>query len=161
MSAIDPLERTAFHEAGHAVVALWHGRPVGQVSILPDHTRLGYCEIRKGQFGPRHDPLEVNMLILLAGVASEARRAGGDHAWEGAAQDLNDVRKLSLLRAPNDRQAERLERRMLSKVEKLLGHPAVWQAVEEVARQLLEQTTLSGRAARHLFEQARARHQDA
>jgi ATP-dependent Zn protease len=150
MSVIDPLERTAFHEAGHAIIALWHGRPVGQVSILPDNTRLGYCEIRKGQ---------VNMLILLAGAASEARLTGGDHSWEGAAQDLNDVRQLSRQRAPNDRQAERLERRMLAKVEKLLGQPSVWQAVEELAQQLLKNTTISGRAARHLYDQARAKDQ--
>lgn len=159
MSVIDPLERTAFHEAGHAIIALWHGRPVGQVSILPDNTRLGYCEIRKGQFGPRHDPLEVNMLILLAGAASEARLTGGDHSWEGAAQDLNDVRQLSRQRAPNDRQAERLERRMLAKVEKLLCQPSVWQAVEELAQQLLKNTTISGRTARHLYDQARAKDQ--
>jgi hypothetical protein len=48
---------------------------------------------------------------------------------------------------------------MLAKVEKLLGQPSVWQAVEELAQQLLKNTTISGRAARHLYDQARAKDQ--
>jgi len=155
MASVPSAERTAYHEAGHAVVALWHGRPVGQVSILPDQTRLGYCVIQKGQFGPRHDPLEINMLILLAGVASEARWTGGDPCWLGASQDLLEVRKLSRLRAPNNHQAERLEKRMFAKVENPLERTPVWNAIERIAAELLEKTTLSGRATRHLFELAK------
>ena len=43
---------TAYHEAGHAVVALALGRPVQRVSVLPDRVHLGQCEFRKGEFRP-------------------------------------------------------------------------------------------------------------
>jgi len=66
-----------------------------------------------------------------------------------------ELRKLSLRRAANERQAERLERRLLNKVETLLDEAAVWQAVEKIAAELLARETISGRAARHLFDECR------
>ncbi len=147
---------TAFHEAGHAVVALLHGRPVGKVSILPNRQRLGHCEVRKGSFGPKQDTLETEMLILLGGPAAEARHSG-EYCWRAAAQDLRDVRKLALLRAGSDRKAERLERRLLDKIENLLDRDEVWRAVEMIANELLQRTEISGRAARHFFDEAGVR----
>ena len=45
---------TAFHEAGHAVMAQIVGRPIEKVSISPAHLqsggmRLGVCKLQKGQ----------------------------------------------------------------------------------------------------------------
>lgn len=145
---------TAYHEAGHAVIALAHGRPVGKVSILPDQRRLGHCEIRKGTFGPKRDGLETEILILLGGPAAEARFVG-NYCWESAAQDLRDVRRLVLFRTSSERQAERLERRLLDKVEYLLEQTGNWAAVEKIANELLQRTTISGRSARHLFDECR------
>ena len=146
------LRLTAYHEAGHAVMALLHGRPVEQVTIRGTRFFLGKCEMDRGRFGPRQDELEAAMLILLGGMAAEARLRG-TYELNGAAQDLRELRKLSLRRAANDRQAERLERRLLNKVEALLDEVAVWQAVEKIAAELLTRETISGRAARHLFDE--------
>ena len=144
---------TAFHEAGHAVIALVLGRPVQRVSIEPVQTRLGRCELQKGRFKPSQDALETEILILLGGPAAEARRTGR-YNWNAAAQDLRDVRWLTSQRATNERQVEKLERRMLDKAEYLLERPGVWIAVERIADELLRCTTISGRAARHLFDRA-------
>src|SRR5947209_855148 len=121
-------ESTAYHEAGHAVVALALGRPVQRVSILPDAVRLGQCEFRKGEFRPTDDWLEREMLIALGGIAAEAQFTD-DYAWGGAARDSAYVHALAVQRAGESR-AERLERRMLSKVEHLLAQEAHWRAVE-------------------------------
>ncbi|MBX7105357.1 MAG: hypothetical protein K1X57_14835 [Gemmataceae bacterium] len=142
---------TAFHEAGHAVAALALGRPVQRVSILPTRVELGWCEFRKGVFRPTEDWLEREMLIALAGLAAEARHTGEYH-WDGAHHDLRYARKLAIERA-GERKAERLERRMLSKAENLLADDDHWRAVETIAKELLERGEISGRAAKHHFDQ--------
>lgn len=144
---------TAYHEAGHAVMALFLGRPVQRVSILPNHLRLGQCEIQKGTFRPSKDVLETEILILLGGPAAEAR-VTGKFCVQGAAQDLRGVRKLVQRRAVGEKQVERLERRMLDKAEHILGQGVIWLAIQKIADELLRHTTISGRAARHLFDEA-------
>ena len=156
MESPDERVLTAYHEAGHAVVALAQGRPLHRVSIEPNTLRLGQCEIRKGRFRPSDDPLETEMLILLGGIAAESKHRGG-YVWDGAGQDLRMVRHLASTRAPNERQCEKLLRRMLDKTEHLLDQPGAWDAVERIAAELVKETTISGRAARHHFEQAMAK----
>ncbi|MGL4460522.1 MAG: cell division protein FtsH, partial [Planctomycetia bacterium] len=147
---------TAYHEAGHAAVALALGRTVDRVSIKANHLRLGWCLFGKGSFKPTKDLIETEILVLLAGLAAEARHTGR-YSWGGADRDLRDVRAMTKLRAGGaGKQVERLERRMLDKTEHLLDDPAVWRAVEKIAAELIEKTTISGRAARHLFDRAAA-----
>jgi ATP-dependent Zn protease len=146
--------RTAYHEAGHAVVALALGRPVQGVSIRPERDRLGLCAFGKAVFRPSEDWLEREVLISLAGLAAEARYAG-DYGWDGAERDRLYARGLLLQRAGNERAAERLERRMLAKVENLLAQPANWRAVERMAAELVRVGQISGRTARHLFDESR------
>lgn len=142
---------TAYHEAGHAVLALALGRPVQRVSVFPDHLRQGHCAIRKGTIRPSKDAVETEILILLGGAAAEARYTGV-YGWNEASMDLRMVRSMTLMRAGSERQAERLERRLLKKAEYILDQPGVWLAAERIVAELLRCTTISGRAARHLFE---------
>mgnify|MGYP003385116220 CR=1 FL=1 len=151
-------EATAYHEAGHAVIALALGRSIQRVSIVPGQGWLGRCEFQKGRVRPTEDWLEREILIALAGLAAEARHTG-QYAWEGAAQDLRAVRRLATQRA-GERQAERLQRRLLAKVEHLLSQIENWGAVGLIAAELLRCETLSGRAALHLFEQGKAHADD-
>lgn len=144
-------EVTAYHEAGHAVAALALGRPVQRVSVLPDRQRLGLCQFGKGVFRPSEDWLEREILISLAGIAAEARHTG-HYAWDGAARDCQYVRQLAVQRA-GERQAERLERRLLAKAEHLLAQEGHWRAVELIAAELLRRGVISGRTVRHLFDQ--------
>ena len=143
-------EATAYHEAGHAVVALALSRPVHRVSVLPGRGLLGECQFGKGVFRPSEDWLEREILIALGGVAAEARRTGA-YAWDGAARDRRYVRLLAVQRAGEQR-AERLERRLLAKAEHLLADEGRWRAVELIAAELMRCGALSGRAARHLFD---------
>ncbi len=145
-------EATAYHEAGHAVIALAHDRPVHRVSVLPNRDRLGHCEFGKGVFRPSEDALEREILIALAGLAAEARRTG-TYAMAEAERDLRHVRRLALQRK-SERTAARYEERMLAKVEAMLGEEATWKAVESIAAELLKHGVISGRAARHFYEEA-------
>lgn len=142
---------TAYHEAGHAVVALALGRPVHRVSVLPNRDRLGQCEFGKGVFRPSEDYVEREVMISLGGLAAEARHTG-TYGWEEADRDLRYVRRLVLQRG-SERAADRYERRLLAKVEYLLADDGHWRAVERIAAELLKHGVISGRAARHLFDQ--------
>jgi len=145
---------TAYHEAGHAVVALILGRPVVQVSVLPDRENLGVCEFGKAPVRPSEDWLEREMLISLGGVAAEAKFTG-TYDWGAAGRDLRYVRQLAVRRAGESR-AERLERRLLAKAEHLLADDFHWRAVELIATELLRLGSISGRAARHFFERGKS-----
>ncbi len=146
-------EATAYHEAGHAVIAIALGRAVQRVSVLPKLDTLGRCEFQKGRTRPSEDWLEREILISLAGLAAEARHTG-QYAWEGAARDLQVVKRLATQRA-GERHVERLQKRLLSKVEHMLAQPETWRAVQLIAAELLRVETISGRAAVHLIEQGK------
>lgn len=151
-------ESTAYHEAGHAVIAIVLGRTVQRVSILPKLQTLGRCEFQKGKPRPTEDWLEREILIALAGLAAEARYTG-QYAWGGAVQDLQGAKRLATMRA-GERNFERLLKRMLAKVEHMLDQPENWRAVQLIATELLKSETISGRAVVHLIEQGKAHADD-
>ena len=151
-------QATAYHEAGHAVLAFILGRPVHCVSILPDREHLGICEFGKGVYRPSEDWLEREILIALGGVAAEARLTG-IYAWDAATRDQQYVRRLAVQRAGESR-AERLQRRLLAKAEHLLADEGCWLAVELIATELLTHREISGRTAIHLFERGRRQSAD-
>ena len=157
-AADNALMLTAYHEAGHAVMALALGRLVDRVTIVPGktqfgHSTLGQCKVQKTRARASQDWLEDEMIILLAGMVAESQLTG-QYCTAGAAQDLRAVRRLAQTRSGNERQVERTERRALSKTEYLLSDKQHWQAVEAIAKELLEHQTISGRAARHHYQQA-------
>lgn len=152
------LKATAYHEAGHAVMALFLGRPIQKVTIAPGKSaigvqHLGLCHIRKGPGKGSKDWLEDEVMILLAGMVAESQITG-QYCAAGAAQDLRFARSVLQFRAESERQIERLERRLLSKTEHHLGDRALWSAVETIAAELLKCETISGRAAKHFYESA-------
>jgi len=147
------LVATAYHEAGHAAVALALRHPVQRVSIKPNQLRLGACELRKSVHGPLKDAVETEILILLGGVGAEARYTG-EYEWDAACEDLRHVRTLMGVRPSSDRQIKRMERRLLDKAEHILDQPGVWPAIERIAQELLQHETVSGRGVRHIFDLA-------
>src|SRR5437870_327275 len=92
---MDAREITAYHEAGHAVMALLHDRPVAGVSIEADREGLGQCLFGKAVFRPTEDWIEREVLIALAGLAAEALRFG-EGQFEGAERDRRYARGLLL-----------------------------------------------------------------
>jgi ATP-dependent Zn protease len=143
---------TAYHEAGHAVVALAVGRNIEKLSVVRNSLRLGVVQLGKGRTGRKQDYYENESVILLGGLVSE-QKFTGVYNWSGAQQDLSSLRRLSLARVSSDKEAERLERKLLEKTSYLLDQEANWRSVEKIVIALMEGDAISGRAARHLFEQ--------
>lgn len=145
---------TAYHEAGHAVMALLMGRSIQKVSIIPSQNRLGACTLQKGRAKQVQDKLEAEILILLAGMAAEGRKSGRYNV-QGARQDLQAVERLALARSGNSGQATKLIHKLLDKAQHLLADKATWTAVKVIAAELIEHESISGRAARHHLTLAR------
>ena len=78
---------TAYHEAGHAVVALALGRPVQNVSILPNREVLGICKFGKARTS--FEDWLGEILIALGGIAAEV--ATGNYAMEPPDYQLRSV----------------------------------------------------------------------
>ncbi len=144
---------TAYHEAGHAVVALSLGRSIVKLSIVRNSLRLGAVNLGSGRTGRRQDYFETEALILLAGIVSEARITG-ELNWSGARQDMSILRRLISARVANEKGAERLERRLFDKAEHYVTQTGVWDAIEKIAKMLLQHRSISGRSARHIFDEA-------
>lgn len=157
MSETNPIELIAFHEAGHAIMALAVGRSVKSVDVHAKGTRLGVCKMNKGRTGKAQsskastDTLEGELLILLGGMAAEAKRSG-KYNMMGASQDLKQAEKLAMMRAGNANQAGKVLKRAMDKVHHLLGQSEVWAAVKVVASGLVENGSMSGKQAKHIYE---------
>jgi ATP-dependent Zn protease len=149
---------TAYHEAGHAVMAVTLGRSIQKVTISPaqmqsGESRLGACEVQKGQAKGSGDWVEENVLILFSGMVGESHFTQR-YCVEGAAQDLRIAKKFLASRARSEKQLLRLERRLLSKTEYILASEETAKAIELIANELIEKETISGRAVKHLIKQA-------
>lgn len=159
-ASVDAAElATAYHEAGHAVMAEILGRPIEKVTLAAAKLqtggfRLGMCKIQKGRKKPSpKDELEDDVLILLAGMVAESFTTGR-YCVHSASSDFEMVERLLANRARNQKQLERLCKRYLDKTEHMLGDEAAALAVELVARELVDRKTISGRAVRHMVEWA-------
>jgi hypothetical protein len=154
----DQLRATAYHEAGHAVMAISVGRTVEKATVTPKKNmtgglRLGTCHMGTGRSKASQSWIDDEVLILLAGMVAEARYTG-KYCTRGAAEDLLAIRRLLEHRAGDDRQLERIQKRLLDKAEYVLSDAAHALAIEWVARELVERGTVSGKSVRHFFELA-------
>jgi ATP-dependent Zn protease len=143
---------TAFHEAGHAIIAVLLGRPVEKVSVVRNSLRLGVCQMSKRKGAPIQDEIETQALIQFAGLISEAKWTGKFN-WAGAQQDLIQIRQLARYRGASEKQVERLQRRWMDKTDYMLSDNQTWSLVEKLARELVGRKTVSGRFVANLVEQ--------
>jgi ATP-dependent Zn protease len=149
---------TAFHEAGHAVMAQIVGRPIEKVSISPAHLqsggmRLGVCKLQKGRKKSSKDALEDEVMILFAGMVAESYLTG-QYCRQGAGQDLRMIRRLLQNRGGSERNLQKLEKRILEKTEHVLDDQAHLNAIQKVAKNLIENESVSGRSVRHFLDES-------
>ena len=149
---------TAYHESGHAVVAISLGRQIKKATINRANlqtggVRLGAVMFEKGRSKPTDDWLEDEVMILLAGMVAESSFTG-HYCDQGASVDLRAVDRLLDSRVRTERQLDKLRQRLLNKTEHLLSEPAHAMAVEAVVEELLAKGEVSGRLVRHHLNQA-------
>lgn len=136
---------TAYHEAGHAVVAHAQGLGFESVSIVEDEDSLGRCHVTLPEgFQPDErregsvEILEAHLAVCLAGALAQELFTG--ESVELAANDLSGALKLvGSLGASSEQMNARIEE--AEQRARGILHRG-WPAVEALAARLLEQEEL-------------------
>lgn len=156
------LKATAYHEAGHAVVAFESRVPIKSISIIPDDKSLGRVALggepppTGGSVYDRRAErwIEFHVMFCLAGVAAE-KRFTGRHNWGGAKSDTGDVADWALhLHGGNARLAQKYIAYKLELAKAKVERPHIWVQIEALAEALLEHRTLNSRRARKICRDA-------
>ena len=152
----DAIRLTAFHEAGHAVMAELCGRQVTEVEIVGDPEHTG--SVHSLAFPP--DPgegdtsdadiedIERRLKIILAGTVAEAMVTGREE-WDETSEDLDAAVRLAMRLVDDCEGVLPLLADTKADVEHNLR--ARWPAVEAVAEALIARKSLTGTEVRKLL----------
>ncbi|MGB1014473.1 MAG: hypothetical protein ACPG4T_10100 [Nannocystaceae bacterium] len=152
---MDARERTAYHEAGHFVVAMLRPCPALHITAVTIRENDRYAGMVTHQLPRRLFASEVWALcgILVAGYEAETRAAGAP-APKNAATDLKQVRQwLGDLAEPgvvasDPESLVSLSRKLHREIRQLLAEQ--WPRVERLAHALQQHEHLSARDARQV-----------
>lgn len=147
------LKRTAYHEAGHAVIAKARGLALRRMTIRPRGDLLGSTIAGTRRVGPVAD--RKNIAVALAGHIAEQMAVGklDAAALEGSLDDMTTAYRLMRRRGFRTHAAQEEEywRVGIAVHEELRAR---WRAVQALARALLEREHFSGKEARRSIRQA-------
>lgn len=147
---------TAYHEAGHAVMAQLCGQQVTEVEIVGDDELSG--SVRSLRFaeehGSEHDPsiptapIERRLLCTAAGMVAEAM-VSGHRNWDEGSEDLDTAVRLAMQVVGDCERVLPFLEMVGDHIEDLLR--GSWPAVEALAAALLENQRLTGEEVRRLL----------
>jgi ATP-dependent Zn protease len=150
--------RTAYHEAGHAVMAIIQHRLFKPVTIIPNMEEKSWGEVeltvKYGEL-PRYAQtrkrFEGEILFFMAGKFATERLTGKSDIIE-TEQDFRAVNGLLICRYPEDlKTREECFRRLMAECAALVKDN--WPMIEAVAEELLRVKTLSSKQARTIYRE--------
>jgi hypothetical protein len=153
---------TAYHEAGHAAVAVWFGLQLERVELTPDHPiHAGYCQERVDDPEALSLAIELGeeavirpqIQILLAGGVAQ-HKGGLGHVPGSDHHDLEVALKMATRMVGCASGAEALLEHSRAETRKLLDRAAVWAGVEALAGELLEKGRVVGDDAHRILASA-------
>ncbi|MFB3901922.1 MAG: hypothetical protein ACE15E_00575 [Acidobacteriota bacterium] len=152
MNATKKLQSIAYHEAGHAVMAWWHGLAIRKATIVPHKDYLGSVthfkkllptdetDLRPSQ----RDLLERRIMVLLSGPEAE-RKFRGHYSHKGSGHDRHYAfDHLASLTGPSEDELNTYMKLLWLRTRRILDFAPVWACVTAVANALLEKRSLTG-----------------
>ena len=147
---------TAFHEAGHAVMAELCGRLLTEVEIVGDREHTGSVQSLAfppdpadgAQSGEETEDVERRLKIILAGIVAEAVLSGRED-WDETSEDLDLAVRLAMRLVDDCEDVLPLLSDIGADVRRDLH--AHWPAVERLANELIDRKTMTGSEVRRLL----------
>ncbi len=141
---------TAWHEAGHAVMAELCGQIVTEIEIIGDQEHSGsVSSLRFREDITSPADLEARILVLVAGVAAESIVTGRE-VWDGHDDDLDEAVRVALRIVGACDLVEDYLRRAKDNAAGILDRH--WEAVEILAGMLLIHRRIGRDRIRHVVE---------
>ena len=141
---------TAFHEAGHAVMAELCGRLLTEVEIVGDREHTG--SVQSLSFTPdpeaEAEDIERHLKIILAGTVAEAM-VSGRQGWDETSEDLDAAVRLGMRLVDDCEDVLPLLAGTGADVERDLRRN--WSAVEMLVAELLDRKAMTGSEVRKLL----------
>lgn len=155
---------TAYHEAGHAAVAVWLGLRLERVELTPDHpVHAGCCREKVDdphalslavELG-EEDVIRPQIKILLAGRAAQ-QKGGFDDIPGGDYHDLETALRVAKLMVGCVSKAQEVLDQSLLETQRLLDSAAVWAGVEALVGELVVKGRIEGDDAHRIIAEARS-----
>lgn len=161
------LTATAYHEAGHAVIAFFERRKYKSITIIPSGDSegcvSGFQLIKNFNPDIEVNRRELNYLekeidILLAGPVATKLYSGIKYGGEGSGIDIITVAELACYLYSSDEQINAYFNLMYICMRDRLRVPHIWAAIESLSKALLEQGTISYKKSREIIRGAMLRY---
>ena len=152
----DPVLLTAYHEAGHAVMAQLCGQQITEVEIVGDEDHAGSVQSLRfsDERGSDHDPaiptapIERRLLCTAAGMVAEAI-VSGRPGWDEGCEDLDAAVRLAMQVVDDCERVLPYLETVREHTESLLR--SNWTAVETLAEILVQRRRMTGEEVRRLL----------
>jgi hypothetical protein len=151
-------ESTAYHEAGHAVVAINQRVAIHHASIVPGVGSLGHCKFAdwSPQFAPDievtlgvRDQLERSILVAFAGGEAHFKLTGRRDRVGTESDRLAAIEYGGYVASGPEELSPYLTR-LQFRTAQIISVPIVWKQIEAIANALLDSRDLSGRRVRQI-----------
>jgi len=152
---------TAYHEAGHAAIAIHLGLGIRRVSIVPNLEYLGICQqTRQRSLGrlayDGGDTLtkrvEKNMMVMLAGIEAQRKFSRRSLRKHDAQADHRNVLEFAFKLSGSMEEALALVHLLKIRTKQLVDLTFIWNGIKGLAKALMERREISGAETRAIFE---------
>ena len=155
------LERTAYHEAGHTVMAYWLRKRIRYITIVPNTDCQGH--LRRGKNQDLHDAeydrsprtrsgIEKEVMVAFGGPVAEQILTGSRYYSKGSQGDAYKAADFISYLVSGDKELGAYLKWLETRTEAILNIPTVWQAVKALANELLARKHIGGKAARDIIQ---------